>query len=400
MTAQTHRPARLALEDGAVFQGSAFGGRPNGPHTSLAAECVFNTAMCGYQEALTDPSYCGQILVMTAPMIGNYGVNARDVESPEVRVSGFVVRELARRHSNFGATDDLDHYLRHAGVLGLAGIDTRALTRRLRTAGVMRAVISDDPRASDADLVRLARSAPRMDGQNLVPLVAGDVRRPWPSSRPQSDDPARRRRIWAIDCGAKQNIFRSFDERGCDVTVIPHDTPGDELLRRYRAGEYDAIVVSNGPGDPAAVAPTIGALRTLLAAPADQSPPILGICLGHQLLALALGATTYKLKFGHRGANQPVRNALSGRVEITSQNHGFAVDEASLRAAGGEPTHTHLNDGSLAGFRLRDRPVLAVQHHPEACPGPHDAAGVFDQFLRLVDAHPHPAGSADEKPKA
>ncbi|MBL8762708.1 MAG: glutamine-hydrolyzing carbamoyl-phosphate synthase small subunit [Phycisphaerae bacterium] len=378
--------ARLVLEDGAVYPGEAFGAVGRG--LAVAAEVVFNTAMTGYQEALSDPSYAGQILVMTAPLIGNTGANRVDEESPKVQVAGFVVRELARTHSNFRADMDLARLLAENGVLGITGIDTRALTRRLRVAGVMRGLISDDAVATDQQLVQRARAAPDMNGQNLIPLVGCSSSQTWDEtlgvwSPPRSAPASRRRfRVLALDCGAKRNILRNLADRGCDVSVVPHTVAPAEITRRFRDGEIDGLFVSNGPGDPAAVTQTINTLRQVLAQPAPI--PTFGICLGHQLLALALGARTYKLKFGHRGSNQPVLNLQNGRVEITSQNHGFAVDPDSLRAVGGEATHRHLNDGTLAGFRLKDRPVFSVQYHPEASPGPHDSSYLFDAFIEMM----------------
>jgi carbamoyl-phosphate synthase small subunit len=382
------RVGRLALADGSVFQGRAFGAVGRG--LVVVAEVVFNTALTGYQESLTDPSYTGQILVATMPLIGNTGVNEDDAESAKVQVSGFIVRELARVHSNFRATTDLSTYLASQGVLGLTGVDTRAITRRLRTTGVMSGVLTDRDDLGDADLVAKARHAPEMAGQNLVPRVGCSSNQTWNQTlgawSPRGEPPKRRFRVLAIDCGAKRNILRNLADRGCELTVVPHTITSSEIQRRYDAGEIDGLFISNGPGDPAAVEQTIRTLRGVLSATPERTIPTFGICLGHQLLSLAAGAKTYKLKFGHRGTNQPVLNSTMGRVEITSQNHGFAVDAESLRKVGGEATHTNLNDHTVAGFRLKDRPVFAVQHHPEASPGPHDASYLFDQFLDVMES--------------
>lgn len=378
-------PCRLALADGSIFRGTAFGAAGRG--LAVSAEVVFNTAMSGYQESLTDPSYSGQILVQTFPLIGNTGVNEEDIESARVQVAGFVVRELARRHSNFRAGQDLSGYLAGAGVLGIAGVDTRAITRKIRTTGAMNGVLTDRADLADAEMVAMARAAPSMAGQNLVPGVGctssstwSETLGEWSPADARPDDAALR--VLALDCGAKRNILRNLVERGCHVTVVPHDTPAQEIISLFRRGEFDGLFVSNGPGDPAAVEATVATLRQLVRA--DPPIPTFGICLGHQLLALAIGARTYKLPFGHRGANQPVFDRLFDRVEITSQNHGFAVDRESLEAAGGEVTHVHLNDGTVAGFRLSDRPVFCVQYHPEASPGPHDASPLFDAFVRAM----------------
>ncbi len=376
---------RLALADGTILRGRAFGA--TGLGVVQIAEVVFCTAMTGYQEAMTDPSYTGQILVLTAPMIGNTGVNAEDIESGGVQIAGLVCRELARTPSNYRATGDLSGYLKEHGVLGIEQVDTRALTRRLRSGGVMSGAITDDTSISDDELVSKAANAPSMKGANLAKDVGCQAESDWSEGLGEwfsdkvvdEDAPV----VLAVDCGAKHNTLRHLVARGCRVRKIPFDFDADEVIARFEAGEVQGVFVSNGPGDPEAVEMVIESLRKLMA---DSAPPIpiLGICLGHQLLALASGASSFKLPFGHRGANQPVRNDRTGRVEITSQNHGFAICPSSLDSKHSEATHTHLNDGTLAGFRRIDRPVLAVQYHPEASPGPHDAGYVYDEFVSTL----------------
>jgi carbamoyl-phosphate synthase small subunit len=386
---------RLALADGTVLTGRAFGA--TGRSIVATAEVVFTTAMTGYQESLTDPSYTGQILISTSPMVGNTGVNPVDVESVKVQVSGFVIRELSRVVSNYRANLDLSSYLAQYGVLGLEGVDTRALTRILRTSGSQNGVLTDRTDLTDEQLVHMARTAPSMAGQNLVPRVGCNSAQSWQETLGEwsPDAGARSRprfRVLALDCGAKRNILRNLADRGCEVHVVPHDIKASEIQAKYANGEIDGLFISNGPGDPAAVEATIATLRQVISGDAKKTIPTFGICLGHQLLSLATGAKTYKLKFGHRGANQPILNKRTGHVEITSQNHGFAVDRASLAAAGGEETHTHLNDDTVAGFRLKDRPVMSVQYHPEASPGPHDASYLFDEFVAsMAAARRHPA---------
>jgi carbamoyl-phosphate synthase small subunit len=407
-----HPHALLALEDGTVFTGSGFGAA--GTHSG---EVVFNTAMTGYQEILTDPSYCGQLVVMTYPLIGNYGVNREDVEAARPHLRGFVVKELAQFHSNYRASLSLEAYIAEAGIVGIEGIDTRALTRKLRVAGAMRGVLSTqltDPE----EAVHLARDAPSMIGADLVSEVApreafdwnegldgafissrrasthesggakaGDTREGAPGAagaagagRPATGNGLR---VVAIDCGMKRNILRHLVDLGASVRVVPPTCRAAEVLDLAPGG----VFISNGPGDPAAVHYAVELVRGLIG-----QVPLFGICLGHQLLGLALGAETYKLKFGHHGANHPVRNTTTGRVEITSQNHGFAVDVPSLESAGGTVTHINLNDHTLEGFVHRDAPLLAVQYHPEASPGPHDATYLFDCFATMLRTGRSPTG--------
>jgi carbamoyl-phosphate synthase small subunit len=366
--------AKLALEDGAVFTGTSVGA--TGTRTG---EVVFNTAMTGYQEVFTDPSYCGQIVTMTFPLQGNYGANPEDFESAQPHLSGVVLKELPRRPSNFRATLALPDFLAKHGIIGVTGVDTRALTRRIRIHGALRGVISTDVH-DNLKLVEMACAAQPMVGANHVRAVTPDEVGEWsrPLWRPDGAAPVApppRCHIVAIDCGVKLNILRYLVEYGCRVTTVPADAPAAQI----RALRPDGLLVGNGPGDPAAVTETAATLRELLG-----RLPVFGICLGHQLAALALGAKTYKLTFGHHGANLPVLNRHSGRIEITSQNHGFAVEAASLERAGGTVTHVNLNDDTVEGFVHRDRAVVAVQYHPEASPGPHDAAYMFQRFADAV----------------
>ena len=365
-------PAMLALEDGAVFHGVSFGAA-----TTAVGEACFNTAMTGYQEVLTDPSYCGQIVALTAPHVGNTGVNRHDEQSRRPWVSGLVVRELCPAPSSWRSTGDLHGYLQERGVPGIAGVDTRRLALHLRSRGAMQGALSAAVTDPD-ELVDVARSAPAYAGRDLV----GEVSTPRPYRRePDTLGPALKR-VAALDLGLKENQLRLLCASGCEVTVVPARTPAAALLD---AG-FDGVFLSNGPGDPEPVSYAIATAAELLG-----RLPLFGICLGHQILALALGARTYKLRFGHRGVNHPVARAGTQRVEITSQNHGFAVDRASLARCGALLTHHNLNDRTVEGFEL---PGLAfgVQYHPEAGPGPHDSRYLFDRFRDLMERfEPRPA---------
>ena len=364
------RPAILAIEDGLVFRGEAFGAIGE-----AAGEIVFNTSMTGYQEVVTDPSYHGQIVAMTYPLIGNYGVNAEDVESARPWVEGFVVHQLSRRRSNWRATGDLGDYLAAHAVPGISGVDTRALTRHIRQAGAMRAVLSSvdtDP----ASLVAKARAAPGLVGRDLVRDVTSAQAWEWPSEA-APDGPL----VALLDYGVKYGILRCLAAEGCRVVVLPAGATAEEIADR----RPDGLMLSNGPGDPAAVPYAVETLRRLIADPPGGRPiPIFGICMGHQMLGQALGGKTFKLKFGHHGANHPAKDLATGRVAITVQNHGFCVDIDSLPADEVEMTHVNLNDRTLEGLRHRRLPMFSVQFHPEASPGPHDARYLFRRFVDLV----------------
>ena len=368
---------KLALEDGLVLVGRNFGAQG-----AAGGEVVFNTSMTGYQEVLTDPSYAGQIVTMTYPLIGNYGVNAEDIESHNrrVQVAGFVVKELSPVTSNFRANQSLEDYLAAAGVMGIAGVDTRALTKHLRTFGSKNGVMSTEVQ-DEAELVRRAKALPSMAGLDLVPRVTPKEAYDWPEgyssafAQAHRDHGTKVYNVVAVDCGAKMNILRNLVECGCKVRVVPATATAEDIL----SSRPDGVFVSNGPGDPAAVTYTIDTLRKVIG-----KVPIFGICLGHQLLTWALGGRTFKLKFGHRGANQPVRNQATGKVEITSQNHGFAVEPETLRASGASITHVNLNDGTVEGFTHTDKALFSVQYHPEASPGPHDATYLFDCFRDMM----------------
>ena len=379
-------PALLALEDGAVFRGRGFGAMGE-----AFGEAVFNTAMSGYQEVLTDPSYAGQVVAMTCPHQGNYGTNRDDAESERVRVAAFAVREASRRVSSWRGERTLGEELAHAGVVGIEGIDTRRLTLRLREAGAMRCGVSTED-LDPQSLVRRTLTTPGMEGADLARTVT--VAQPYKAgglARPPDGSHAPVPQVAAYDFGMKRNILRLLAAAGCEVTVFPAGAPAAAIL----ADGFDGVCLSNGPGDPAATTYGVDAAKELLG-----KVPVFGICLGHQLLGLALDGRTYKMKFGHRGANQPVRDLATGRVEVTSHNHGFAVDPDGWgrRAGGreGEPaivrtpfgkvalTHWNLNDGTLEGLRCLDVPALSVQYHPEAAPGPHDSRHLFEEFRELM----------------
>jgi carbamoyl-phosphate synthase small subunit len=363
------RSGFLLLEDGTLFRGSLVSEAPQ-----TVAEVVFTTNMTGYQEVFTDPSYRGQIVVMTAPMIGNYGINTEDPESSRPQVAGVIVRELSRHYSNWRAEGDLSSWLGRAGVPLLEGVDTRQLTRHLRSAGVMRGVIDAGESPSDATQAALD-ACPSMEGLDLASTVTTDAPYEWGAGNAPYH-------IVAYDYGIKRNILRLFEEQGCRVTVVPATTTAEATLDL----KPDGVFFSNGPGDPAAVTYAPDTIRTI----AESEVPVFGICLGHQLIALSFGGSTEKLPYGHRGGNHPVKDLATGRVLITSQNHGFAVSadkEDATRIPGApelEVTHLNLNDGTVEGLKHKSLPVFAVQYHPEAAPGPHDAGPLFTEFMKAV----------------
>ncbi len=370
--------AKLALEDGTVYTGTSFGASGE-----VDGEVCFNTSMTGYQEILTDPSYCGQIVTMTYPLIGNYGVTDEDLESPRPHLSGFIVRENSRVASNFRAQDALVDYLKRWNVVAIEGIDTRALVRRIRNSGAMKGILSTED-LDDESLVAKAKASPGLVGRDLIREVITDETAEWTESlsrwsrleenATETDETADRPHIVALNYGMKWNIPRHLVDEGFRVTVLPGTASAEDVL----AQQPDGVFLSNGPGDPEPLTYAIDTIREILG-----KVPVFGICLGHQLLSLACGAKTFKLKFGHRGANQPVQDLATGVVEITSQNHGFAVDEESLPEEL-EVTHRNLNDGTIEGVRHLNFPAFSVQYHPEASAGPHDSQYLFKRFWELI----------------
>lgn len=369
------KKACLALDDGRIFEGSNFGAEGE-----AAGEVVFNTSLTGYQEILTDPSYNGQIVAMTCPEIGNCGVNPEDMESESPRLKGFVVREYWDVPSNWRSRESLGDFLAKHGIIGIQGIDTRELTKIIRTEGSMKGIVStleDDP----ATLVEKVRSSPGISGRDLVTEVScpnpyswEEGTGKWSAAGEGVPRPEKRFRVAVYDFGIKRNILRKLFDLGCDATVFPSKTDPDDLL----SWNPDGIFLSNGPGDPAAVEYAAKNVRKLIG-----KKPVFGICLGHQIMSLALGGKTFKLKFGHRGGNQPVKNLETGKVEITSQNHGFAVDPDSLKG-GATVSHLNLNDHTVEGLKHSEYPLACVQYHPEASPGPHDSSYLFGKFIEMM----------------
>jgi len=394
MVYRNQKKAKLALEDGTVFEGFSFGA--DGERTG---EIVFNTSLCGYQEIITDPSYKGQIVTMTYPLIGNYGVNDEDIESRKPFLEAFVVKECSRIVSNWRATKSLPDYLKENNILGIEGIDTRALTKRIRLQGSMRAIISTED-LDNASLIKKVKASQGLVGVDLVKEVTCDKVYTWSQTPPACErsslrDPAetklqagshqqpetksqkleKKYKVVVLDCGVKFNILRELDKRDCEVIVVPASTTAEQIL----ALKPDGLMLSNGPGDPAAVTYVVETLKKII-----TEIPIFGICLGHQMLGLALGGKTYKLKFGHHGGNQPGKDLKTGKIDITVQNHGFCVDVDSLNKDDIEITHINLNDNTLEGIRHKKLPIFSVQFHPESCPGPHDSAYMFCDFVDLM----------------
>lgn len=369
--------ALIALEDGTLFEGESFTGSGE-----AIGEMVFNTSMSGYQEILTDPSYTGQIVTMTYPLIGNYGVNGEDMESVAVHPKAFLVKEYNAVPSNFRSEESLGHFLNRYGVLGVEGFDTRALVRHIRTVGALKAIVSTEDLDRES-LVARAKAWTGLLGVDMVQRVTCEQPYGWADNKPvvgsnfstAQAGMSNPLKVIALDCGIKFNQLRIMTEKGCQVQVVPASTDAATIL----AMNPDGVFLSNGPGDPAGVQGVVETVRGLLG-----KTPVFGICLGHQILGLAYGGTTYKLKFGHRGGNQPVKDLTTGHVEITSQNHGFTVDLASLDKEAVELTHINLNDGSLEGMRHRHFPAFSVQYHPEHAPGPHDSLYLFDRFIEMM----------------
>ncbi|NLE01456.1 MAG: glutamine-hydrolyzing carbamoyl-phosphate synthase small subunit [Fibrobacter sp.] len=361
----------IALEDGTIFEGESFGAVGE-----AVGEIVFNTSLTGYQEILTDPSYSSQIVTMTYPLIGNYGVNATDVESSKVQVSGFVVKEACSYPSNFTSQKSISQYLKENNIVGVEDVDTRALTRHIRLQGAMKGIIwaGESPVNTD-DLIDKARSWQGLVGLDLVKNVTCQKPYVWNSGSNKAGVNYKYS-IVAFDFGIKHNILRIFESLGCKITVVPANTSAQDVL----SFEPDGIFLSNGPGDPAAVTYAIETVRSLI-----NTKPIFGICLGHQILGLALGGKTYKLKFGHRGGNHPVRNNETETIEITSQNHGFCVDMNSLEDSGTVMTHVNLNDHTCEGLMNEEKRLFSVQYHPEAAPGPHDSGYLFERFIQMME---------------
>jgi carbamoyl-phosphate synthase small subunit len=361
--------ATLVLEDGFMQRGRSIGAAGE-----CTGEIVFNTSMTGYQEILTDPSYAGQLVLMTYPLIGNYGVNEEDVESEKLYLEGLVIRQLSGIRSNFRSKLDLGEYLRVNRVVGIEGVDTRALTKRIRAGGAMRAILTT-AEVSTEELLEKVRCTPEMVGRDLVRDVSGDGCGHFPGARTAPAGEGKGLHVVAMDFGIKKNILRMLNAYGADVRVVPADTSAADVL----ALEPDGLFLSNGPGDPAAVTYAADTVRDLLG-----KLPVFGICLGHQIMGIVLGGRTVKLKFGHHGANHPVKDLGTGRIEITTQNHGFAVDPDSLAGTGVEVTHVNLNDGTVEGIRHPTLRAFSVQHHPEAAPGPHDSHHIFQRFIRAM----------------